>query len=280
MTIHPTAIIEHGAKLAADVEVGAYSLIGPEVEIAAGTRIEPHVVIAGRTRIGKNNHIFPFCSLGGIPQDKKYAGEPTALEIGDNNTIREACTFNLGTVQGGGVTRVGHGNWIMAYVHIAHDCQVGDHTIFGNNASLAGHVTIGDWAILGGFTTVHQFVIVGEHALTAFASAVAQDVPPYIIAHGNRAKPVGVNEEGMRRRDFSPDAIAHVRHAFKTLYRQGLSVETAKAKILKEAQIFNVLQPFAHFFTCSTRGIIRSAGTAEISSQQSADREDNRAYQI
>lgn len=255
--IHPTALIDPAARLADDVEVGAYSIIGPNVEIGSGSRIGPHVVIEGHTRIGRNNHIFQFCSLGAQPQDKKYAGEATRLEIGDNNTIREFCTLNTGTAQDVGVTRVGNDNWIMAYVHIAHDCQVGNHTILANNATLAGHVHLGDWVILGGFTAVHQFVIIGEHAMTAFCSAVAQDVPPFVMAHGNRAVPSGINSEGLKRRGYSPEAIRNVKNAYKTLYRQGLPFETAREQILFEAAASAELAPFTRFFALSERGIIR-----------------------
>jgi len=175
---HPTAIIHPNARLADDVEVGAYSIIGEHAEIGAGTRIGPHVVVEGHTRIGKNNHIFQFNSIGAIPQDKKYAGEPTRLEIGDNNTIREFCTFNIGTVQDAGVTRIGNDNWIMAYVHVAHDCQIGSHTIMANGATLGGHVHVGDWVFLGGLSGVHQFVRIGAHAMTGFQTRLSQDVPP------------------------------------------------------------------------------------------------------
>ncbi|MFB9157288.1 acyl-ACP--UDP-N-acetylglucosamine O-acyltransferase [Chromobacterium violaceum] len=258
MAIHPTAIVDPKAQIADDVEIGAYSIIGPNVSIGAGSWIGPHVVIEGHTAIGKNNRVFQFCSLGAIPQDLKYAGEPTRLEIGDNNTIREFCTFNTGTVQDGGVTRVGSDNWIMAYVHIAHDCQVGNHIILANNATLAGHVHLGDWVFLGGFTSVHQFVIVGEHAMTAFASAVAQDIPAYVTAHGNRAVPSGINAEGMKRRGFTPEQIRRVRNAYKILYRQGLSYDEAKAAILAEAGEGHAeLEPFVRFFGQSARGIIR-----------------------
>jgi UDP-N-acetylglucosamine acyltransferase len=255
--IHPTALIDPAARLADDVEIGAYSIIGPNVEIGSGTRIGPHVVVDGYTRIGKNNRIFQFNSLGAEPQDKKYSGEPTRLEIGDNNTIREFCTFNTGTAQDAGVTRLGDGNWIMAYVHIAHDCQVGNNTIFANNASLAGHVHICDWVILGGFSTVHQFVIVGEHAMTSFTAAVGQDVPPYVMAHGNRAEPAGINSEGMRRRGFDAEDIRAVKNAYKTLYRRGLPFEEARAQILEQASDCAALQPFTRFFALSERGIIR-----------------------
>lgn len=257
MAIHPTALIDPAARLASDVEVGAYSIIGPHVEIDSGTRVGPHVVIEGHTSIGKNNQIFQFASLGAMPQDKKYAGEPTRLEIGDNNTIREFCTLNVGTAQDVGVTRVGNDNWIMAYVHIAHDCQVANHTIMANNATLAGHVHLGDWVILGGFTSVHQFCIIGEHAMTAFASAVAQDVPPFVTAHGNRAVPAGINSEGMKRRGFTPEAIRNVRNAYKALYRQGLPYDQARAQILESATTCEELAPFTRFFALSERGIIR-----------------------
>jgi len=255
--IHPTALVDPAARLADDVEIGAYSIIGPHVEIDSGTRVGPHVVIEGHTRIGKNNRIFQFSSLGAEPQDKKYAGEPTRLEIGDNNTIREFCTFNTGTAQDAGVTRMGDDNWIMAYVHIAHDCQLGNHIIMANNASLAGHVRIGDWVFLGGFSTVHQFVIVGDHAMTSFTAAVGQDVPPFVMAHGNRAQPAGINSEGMRRRGFSPEAIRTVRNVYKTLYRHGLSFDEARAQILEQAVDCEELAPFIRFFALSERGIIR-----------------------
>lgn len=258
MAIHPTAIVAEGAQIAADVEIGAYSIIGAHVSIDSGTWVGPHVVIEGHTRIGKNNRIFQFCSLGAVPQDKKYAGEPTRLEIGDNNTIREFCTFNLGTAQDGGVTRVGNDNWIMAYVHLAHDCQVGNNTIFANNATLAGHVHIGDWVILGGFTSVHQFCHIGDHAMTAFSSAVAQDVPPYVMAHGNRAVPAGINAEGLKRRGFTAEQIRNIRNAYKSLYRKGLSFDEARAEIVAAAASgHSELDLFVRFFDQAGRGIIR-----------------------
>lgn len=258
MAIHPTAIIADGAQIAPDVEIGAYSIIGANVSIDSGTWVGPHVVIEGHTRIGKNNRIFQFCSLGAMPQDKKYAGEPTRLEIGDNNTIREFCTFNIGTAQDGGVTRIGNDNWIMAYVHLAHDCQVGNHTIFANNATLAGHVHIGDWVILGGFTSVHQFCHIGAHAMTAFSSAVAQDVPPYVMAHGNRAVPSGINAEGLKRRGFTAEQIRNIRNAYKSLYRKSLSFDEAKAEITAQAaEGRDELALFVQFFDTAGRGIIR-----------------------
>jgi UDP-N-acetylglucosamine acyltransferase len=257
MAIHPTAIVDPKAELADDVEIGAYSIVGANVTIDAGTWVGPHVVLEGHTSIGKNNRIFQFCSLGAAPQDKKYAGEPTRLEIGDNNTIREFCTFSTGTVQDVGVTRLGNDNWIMAYVHLAHDCQVGSHTIFANNATLAGHVHVGDWVILGGFTSVHQFSVIGDHAMTAFASAVAQDVPPFVMAAGNRAKPSGINAEGLKRRGFSAEGIRAIKNAYKALYRQGLSFEDARAEIERDAASVPELEPFLRFFSQSERGIIR-----------------------
>jgi UDP-N-acetylglucosamine acyltransferase len=257
MAIHPTAIVDPNAELADDVEIGAYSIVGANVKIDAGTWVGPHVVLEGHTSIGKNNRIFQFCSLGAAPQDKKYAGEPTRLEIGDNNTIREFCTFSTGTVQDVGVTRLGNDNWVMAYVHLAHDCQVGNHTIFANNATLAGHVHVGDWVILGGFTSVHQFSVIGDHAMTAFASAVAQDVPPFVMAAGNRAKPAGINAEGLKRRGFSAEGIRAIKNAYKAIYRQGLSFEDARAEIEREAASVPELEPFLRFFSQSERGIIR-----------------------
>lgn len=257
MAIHPTAIIAEGAKIAPDVEIGAYSIIGANVSIDSGTWVGPHVVIEGHTSIGKNNRIFQFSSLGAVPQDKKYAGEPTRLEIGDNNTIREFCTFNIGTAQDVGVTRMGNNNWVMAYVHLGHDCQVGNNTIFANNATLGGHVHIGDWVILGGFTSVHQFCHIGDHAMTAFSSAVAQDVPPYVMAHGNRAVPSGINAEGLKRRGFTAEQIRNIRNAYKSLYRKGLSFDEAKAEIIAAAAANSELDLFVRFFETANRGIIR-----------------------
>lgn len=254
---HPAAIIHPNAKLADDVEVGAYSIIGEHVEIGAGTVIGPHVVINGHTRIGRHNRIFQFSSLGEIPQDKKYTNEPTRLEIGDHNTIREFCTFNLGTAQDAGVTRVGNHNWIMAYVHLAHDCQVGDHTIFANNAQLAGHVEVGDYAILGGFTAVHQFVKIGAHIITGIGTALLQDVPPYVLAAGNPSTPYGINAEGLKRRGFSSPAIMAIKRAYKTLYKSGLSLEDAKAAIQSQAAEHPEVQPLIDFLAAATRGIIR-----------------------
>jgi UDP-N-acetylglucosamine acyltransferase len=254
---HPTAIIHPGAKLADDVQVGAYSIIGEHVEIGAGTTIGPHVVINGHTRIGKNNRIFQFSSLGEIPQDKKYANEPTRLEIGDNNTIREFCTFNLGTVQDGGITRVGNNNWIMAYVHLAHDCHVGNNTIFANNAQLAGHVLVDDYAILGGFTVVHQFCQIGAHVITGMGTILFQDIPPYVTVSGSPAAPHGINSEGLKRRGYSSAAVMAIKRAYKTLYRSGLSLDEAKAAIATQIAEHPELQLMADFLNRSQRGIVR-----------------------
>jgi len=255
--IHPTAIIHPGAKLGAGVSVGAYSIIDEYVEIGDNTRIGPHVVITGNTRIGCDNRIFQFCSLGEVPQDKKYAGEPTRLEIGDRNTIREYCTFNLGTAQDAGVTRMGDDNWIMAYVHIAHDCQVGNRTTFANNAQLAGHVHVDDWAILGGYTGIHQFCRVGAHTMTAVGTVVLQDIPPYVMAAGNTATPFGINAEGLKRRGFSPEALMTLKRAYRTLYKSGLMLDEAKVRLEEEVGAHPELQPILDFLAVSKRGIIR-----------------------
>ncbi|MFZ5524506.1 MAG: acyl-ACP--UDP-N-acetylglucosamine O-acyltransferase [Pseudomonadota bacterium] len=254
---HPTSIIHPNARLADNVEVGAYSIIGEHVEVGEGTVIGPHVVIGGHTRIGRDNRIFQFCSLGEIPQDKKYANEPTRLEIGDHNTIREFCTFNLGTAQDTGITRIGSHNWIMAYVHLAHDCQVGNHTIFANNAQLAGHVAVGDYAILGGFTVVHQFVRIGAHIITGMGTILLQDVPPYVLASGNPCAPHGINSEGLKRRGFSSATIMAIKRAYKTLYKSGLSLDDAIDSIRLQLGEHSELQPLADFLAASERGIIR-----------------------
>ena len=255
--IHHTAIIDSSAILHPSVEIGAYSIIGPNVEIGENTTVGHHTNITGYTTIGKNNKIFHFNSLGEAPQDKKYKNEPTRLEIGDNNTIREFCTFNTGTMQGNEVTKVGNNNWIMAYVHIAHDCIVCDNTILANTATLAGHVTIKDWAIMGGQSSVHQFTTIGEHAMIAGFTGVAQDVPPYIMAWGYRAEPRGINSEGLKRRGFSAAQIENIKQAYKILYRNGLSFNEAKTFITEMAQEHKELRVFVEFFEESTRGIIR-----------------------
>lgn len=257
MMRHPTAIIHPNARLADDVEVGAYTIIGEHVEIAAGTWIGPHVVIEGHTRIGKANRIFQFCSVGAMPQDKKYAGEPTRLEIGDNNTIREFCTLNTGTAQDAGVTRIGNDNWIMAYVHVAHDCQIGSHTIMANGATLGGHVHVGDWVFLGGLSGVHQFVRIGAHAMTGFQTRLSQDLPPYVTAADNPAVAHGINSEGLKRRGFSAEAIMAVKRAYKTLYKSGLSLEDAKAALQSQAAEQPEVQPLVDFLAAATRGILR-----------------------
>jgi UDP-N-acetylglucosamine acyltransferase len=230
-SIHPTAIVEPGAQLGESVSIGAYSIIREHVAIGEGTTVGPHCVIEGHTTIGRDNRIFQFCSLGAMPQDKKHRGEPTRLEIGDRNTIREFCTFNTGTAQDVGVTRVGDDNWIMAYVHIAHDCQVGSQTILANNATLAGHVHLGDWVIIGGLTGVHQFVKIGAHAMAGFASAINQDVPPFMMVDGNPLAVRGFNVEGLRRRGFSAERIAAVKQMHRALYRSGKTLEQARADI-------------------------------------------------
>lgn len=255
--IHPTAIVHPDAKLAEHVSVGAYSIIGEHVEIGAGTEIGPHVVISGHTRIGAHNRIFQFCSLGEIPQDKKYANEPTRLEIGDHNTIREFCTFNIGTIQDAGVTRLGSHNWIMAYVHLAHDCQVGNHTIMANGATLGGHVHVGDWAFIGGLSGVHQFVRIGAHAMTGFQTRLAQDLPPFVTAADNPAAAHGINSEGLKRRGFSGASILAIKRAYKTLYKSGLALEEAREAIRNQVAECPELQLLVDFLATATRGIIR-----------------------
>lgn len=259
--IHPSAIIAPDAQLDASVEVGAYSVIGGNVRIGAGTRIGPHVVIDGHTTIGCDNRIFPFSSLGAAPQDKKYAGEPTLLEIGDRNTIREFVTFNLGTAQDAGLTRIGSDNWIMAYVHLAHDCRLGDNIILANNATLGGHVHLDDWVFLGGFTSVHQFCHIGAHAMTAFTAAVSQDIPPFVTAAGNRAAPVGINSEGLKRRGFRPEQIAAIKRAYKLIYRSGLPLEAARQELSRQEEdspgAAAHIRLMREFIASSSRGIIR-----------------------
>ena len=234
--IHPTALVDPQAQLHESVSVGPYSVIGPHVRIAAGSSIGAHCVIEGHTTIGRDNKIFQFNSIGAIPQDKKYAGEPCELVIGDRNTIREFCTLNIGSPGDAGVTRVGNDNWIMAYVHLAHDCVVGNHTIFANNAQLAGHVHVGDWAILGGFTVVHQFVRLGAHSMTAMCSLLFADLPPYVMCQGQPAAARSMNFEGLRRRGFSPERIAAVKGMQRALYRDELTLEQAKERIASLTQ--------------------------------------------
>jgi UDP-N-acetylglucosamine acyltransferase len=255
--IHPTAIVHSGARLAKNVEVGPYTVIGEHVEIGEGCTIGAHAVITGHTRIGMNNRIFHHATLGEAPQDKKYAGEPTRLEIGDDNTIREFCTFNTGTVQDLGVTRMGNKNWIMAYVHVAHDCEIGDNATLANCTQLAGHVSVGDHAVLGGFTGIHQFCRVGAHAMTGVGSVVLADVPPYVMAMGNTAEPHGINSEGLKRRGFTAEAISGIRRGYKTLYKSGLGLEEAKQALRQQVADCRELEMFVDFFESSKRSIIR-----------------------
>lgn len=255
--IDPTAVIDPAAQLDSGVSIGPYSIIGPDVVIGSGSIIGPHVVINGPTSIGRDNRIFQFASIGDAPQDKKYAGEATRLEIGDRNTIREFVTINRGTVQDEGVTVLGNDNWIMAYVHIAHDCRIGDHTIFANNASLAGHVRIFDHVILGGFTLVHQFCAIGSHALTAFGSGISKDVPPYVTVGGSPARAHGLNMEGLRRRGFSPESRMALKRAYRTLYRENRSLEDALAQLRQQAAGDANVAVLTEFLEQQTRGIVR-----------------------
>lgn len=255
--IHPTAIIDAKAKLAADVKVGPYSVIGPDVEIAAGCEIASHVVIEGPSKIGKNNRFFQFASIGAEPQDKKYNGEVTLLEIGDNNLFRESVTVNRGTSQGGGITKIGNNNWIMAYVHIAHDCIIGNDNIFANNASLAGHVEVDDYVILGGFTLVSQFNQLGHHAFSAMGSVISRNVPPYVLVSGHMAEPIGVNVEGLKRRGFSELQIRNIRQAYKLVYRSGFRLEDARRKLELIEQEADELTCFIQFLDNQKGGIIR-----------------------
>jgi len=260
-SVHPTAIIAPGVELDEGVAVGPYAVIGAGVRVGRGTTIGAHCVIDGPTTIGRDNRIFAHACLGGDPQDMKYRGEPTSLEIGDRNTIREFCTFNRGTSQDGGVTRIGHDNWVMAYVHIAHDVQLGSRTILANNATLAGHVHIGDWVIVGGLTGVHQFCKIGAHAMTGFQSHVSQDVPPFMMAAGHPLSVSGFNVEGLRRRGFSRERIALIKQMHRLLYRDGLTLEQARASI--EGLRGSVegadadVQLLLDFLAASTRGIAR-----------------------
>ncbi len=260
-SIHPTAIVEPGAELDDGVAVGAYSVVRAHVRIGAGTTIGPHCVIEGHTTIGRDNRIFQFCSIGAVPQDKKYAGEPTELRIGDRNQIREFCTFNLGTAQDAGVTRLGDDNWVMAYVHLAHDVQVGSHTVLANNATLAGHVHVGDWVTVGGLTGVHQFVKIGAHAFLGFSSAVTQDVPPYMMVDGNPLAVRGFNTEGLRRRGFGPERLAAVKQMHRLLYRNGLNFDAARQSIAELAGAMPEAEAdiamMSEFLAGATRGIAR-----------------------
>ena len=259
--IHATAVIDRGAELAATVAVGPFAVIGAGVTVDEGTTIGAHCVIEGPTRIGRDNRIFSHAALGAAPQDKKYAGEPTELHIGNRNTIREFCTFNRGTAQDAGVTRVGDDNWIMAYVHLAHDVQLGNQTILANNATLAGHVHVGDWALIGGLTGVHQFCKIGAHAMVGFQTRVSQDVPPFMNVSGNPPEVHGFNAEGLRRRGFSSERIALVKQMHRLLYRDGLTLAAATAAIEQlsgtveggEADV----QMLLGFLAAASRGIVR-----------------------
>ncbi|MBI4808149.1 MAG: acyl-ACP--UDP-N-acetylglucosamine O-acyltransferase [Nitrosomonadales bacterium] len=258
---HPTALVHPNAKLADDVSVGPYSIIGEHVEIGAGSVVGPHVVIDGHTSIGKNNRFFQFGSIGEIPQDKKYKGEPTRLIIGDNNTIRESCTLNLGTVQDGGITSIGSDNWIMAYVHVAHDCHIGDHNVIANSVQFAGHVIVGDHTLIGGMSGIHQFVRIGDYAMIGFQTRLSQDLPPFVTAVGNPAEAKGPHQEGPRRAGYSEARLDMIKQMYRTLYRAGSSFEAAKQEIAAmrgqaadaDADVDNMLT----FLSKATRGIVR-----------------------
>ena len=259
--IHATALIDPKAQLDSSVEIGPYSVVGPHVRMGSGTRVGAHCVIEGHTTVGKDNQIFQFNSIGAIPQDKKFAGEPCELHIGDRNTIREFCTLNIGSPGDAGVTRVGDDNWIMAYVHIAHDCQVGNKTILANNTTLGGHVHLADWVIIGGLTGVHQFVKVGAHAMVGFSSAVTQDIPPFMMADGNPLAVRGFNAEGLRRRQFSEERISAIKQMHKLLYRTGKTLAQATAEIAELSQSLPQaaadVASMSQFLASSTRGIAR-----------------------
>lgn len=255
--IHPRAIVDPSARLAEDVEVGAFTIIGANVEIGTDCRIASHVVIDGPTRIGRNNRVYSFATLGGAPQDQKYRDEPTLLEIGDGNRIREYCTLSRGTTHGNGITRVGDDNLIMAYCHVAHDCDVGNHTVFANGSSLAGHVLVDDHAILGGFTLIHQFCRIGAHSFCSMSSAVRRDVPPFMTVAGDPATPRGLNSEGLRRRGFSAERIQALKWAYRTLYRSGLSLADALARLTEAGSEDSDMSALADFIGNSNRGIVR-----------------------
>lgn len=255
--IHPSAIIDPDAKIADSVEVGAYSIIGAGVEIEENTWVGPHVVIQGPTKIGKENKLFQFSSIGEVPQDKKFHNEVSYLEIGARNTIREFATINRGTEDGGGITRIGDDNWLMAYIHIAHDCQVGNNTIFANNASLAGHAIIEDFAILGGFTLVHQFCTIGQHAFCGMGSAISKDVLPYVMVNGSPASTHGLNSEGIKRKGFSKETIKALKDAYKIIYRKKLTVDEANEKLKALAEEFAEVNNMLIALNQSERGILR-----------------------
>ena len=257
MAVDPRAIIDPSVKLADNVSIGPFTVIGAGVEIGEGTTVGPHVVINGPTIIGKDNHIFQFASVGEVPQDKKFHGENSRLVIGDRNTIREFVTIHRGTEDGCGETRIGNDNWLMAYIHIAHDCIIGNHTVFSNGASLAGHVTIEDYAILGGFTLVHQFCNIGKHSFCGMGSAIGKDVLPYVIVNGNPSHAHGINTEGLKRHGFSTETIRSIREAYKLIYRSNLTTEEVKPKLSELAQSCAEVQPMIDMLESSMRGIVR-----------------------
>ena len=257
VNIHPTAQVAPGAELDDGVEVGAYAVIGPDVRVGANTRVGPHAVIQGPARIGADNVIFQFASVGSAPQDKKYKGEPTRLEVGDRNVIRECVTLNRGTTKDQGVTRIGNDNLFMAYAHVAHDCQVGNQCVLANNATLGGHVHLGDWVIMGGLSAIHQFCKVGAHAFIANNAAVTRDVPPYVMTVGQPAAAHSVNSEGLKRRGYTPEQIRNIRNAFRLLYRSGLKLADATAQLEALAREQPELRPIVEFLPTSTRSIVR-----------------------
>ena len=255
--VHPSAVVDPAARLADDVEVGPFAVVGPHVTAGPGTVIGPHAVVTGHTTLGARNRVFQFTSIGEIPQDRKYGGEPTRTSIGDDNVFREFVSIHAGTAQDRGVTSIGNGNWFLGYVHVAHDCVVGNHTTFSNNAQLAGHVVIGDWVVLGGFSGVHQFCRLGEHSMAAAGAIVLQDIPPFVTAAGYPAKPAGTNNEGLRRRGFTSEQILAVRRAYKVLYREGLSLEDAKQRLAEMSRDEPTLAPLVAFLAAPGRGIVR-----------------------
>ena len=255
--IHPAAIVSPGARLGVEVTVGPYAVVGDDVEVGDRTRIESHAVVQGPVRIGADNHLHPFVSVGGAPQDKKYDGSPTVLEIGDRNVIREYCTLHRGTQGGGGLTRIGDDNWIMAYVHVAHDCRVGSNVVMANCATLAGHVTVDDFAVLGAFTVVHQFCALGRHAFTAMGSVILKDVPPYVTVGGNAAAAHGINREGLRRAGFGAETIQVLHHAYRLIYRNGLRVPEALERLEEMCAGCPEVAPLVEFLAASRRGIVR-----------------------
>ncbi|EKN3781369.1 TPA: acyl-ACP--UDP-N-acetylglucosamine O-acyltransferase [Yersinia enterocolitica] len=255
--IHPSSIVEEGAVIGAGVHIGPFCFVGSQVEIGAGTELKSHVVVNGITKIGCDNQIYQFASIGEANQDLKYAGEPTRVEIGDRNRIRESVSIHRGTVQGGGLTKVGSDNLLMINAHIAHDCIIGDRCILANNATLGGHVEIDDFAIIGGMTAIHQFCVIGAHVMVGGCSGVAQDVPPFVIAQGNHATPFGINIEGLKRRGFDKESLHAIRNTYKLLYRSGRTLDEVKPEIAELAEQHPAVQAFIDFFARSTRGIIR-----------------------